>query len=187
MLISRLIVLLLSISFARVTFADGRDLPNCYDFGELNDFYIREPSKNVALYDQSSGYEFLAKRNKSNVRFVIRFLGKECTSQNSDHKDNLTRSPSIIIDQDYSSGRYYYHKEWEKSINGVNWHGRVAYSNFTVGDGVRNKINLFLICGSEDLLPCFELSVSTPSILRKSDIDWLLSLISEMRVISRDN
>lgn len=165
--------------FTVATYAGGRDLPTCYDFGDLAKYYIKDPFDNVSLYDQSSGYEFVAKRGKKDIRFVMRFLGKECNEKILS-VENSTRTPSEIIDRDYSAGRYFFHKKWERVVKGVNWQGRVAYSDFTIGDGARTRINLFLICEDSAAFPCIEFNVVAPEILSNSEINWFLNLFSKI-------
>lgn len=184
MYIFKLTIFLTFISLASVAVSAESNLPTCYDFGDLAEYYIADRSKNYLIYDQSSGLEFLSKTDKSNIRFVIRFLGKECARKNGDFARHSTRTPSQIIDQDYSSGRYYFHVKWERDIVGSNWRGRVAYSDFSVGDSVRSKANLFLVCDLDDAFPCMEISVGSPKILHDSDIKWLLNKISKIKFLS---
>lgn len=176
-----LLLLLLLALFSFFSFASGRDLPSCYDFGDLQKYYIRNPSENVALYDQSSGYEFVADRNKSSLRFVIRFIGKECAREVRS-ANGSTRSPSEIITQDYSSGRYFFNQKWVRTIEGKNWQGKVVYSDFLIGDGARTRINLFLICEDNASFPCIELNVFKPEKIRKREIDWLLNMVSKIKI-----
>lgn len=171
--------------FSSVSFAGGRDLPSCYDFGDLERYYVHNPYENVALYDKSSGYEFLARQNKSDLRFVIRFIGKECASEVGS-ANGLTRSPSEIITQDYSSGRYFFNQKWVRTIKGKNWQGKVVYSDFSIGDGARTRINLFLICEDNDGFPCMELNVFKPVNIREREIDWLLNMVSGIK-LQNDN
>jgi len=93
-----------------------------------------------------------------------------------------TASEEIALED--AGGRYARHVAWERSYEGVNWGGTIAYADAIAGDGQRQPIpGYFLVCPSPDRpnSACFSLEVRKPR-LTKRESDAIPALLHPVRL-----
>lgn len=102
-----------------------------------------------------------------------------------DRRPDLTPSPSEIIEREDSAGRYFRHILWERRLAGVNWVGRVAYSDFTLGDGQRDYSSYMLMCHATKAASCVSFIGDAGRRLTSGEVEKVLEVLRALRFHNR--
>lgn len=93
----------------------------------------------------------------------------------------ISKTAKSEIEKEDSGGRYYRIVNWEKSINGKNWSGTMAYINTTFGDGEKiTAPDQFFICPNESKNPCFYINIDQTIHLSTSESKRIQQILSDI-------
>jgi hypothetical protein len=94
------------------------------------------------------------------------------------------RSPTEIIINEDSGGRYGRIIKWERAFSAINWKGRIAYVDSIFGDGQKMRIDDYLlICPATHDSPCPSFEVTDGTRLNPAEVNAVVRLLETITYI----
>jgi hypothetical protein len=90
-------------------------------------------------------------------------------------------SPKALIESEDAGGRYARIVAWQRRLPSKLWSADVAYVTSVMGDGHREPVNQFLVCGKAVAKPCITAELDQRTTLTSSQQEGVLKLLGGIR------
>ena len=88
------------------------------------------------------------------------------------------QEPRDMVALEDAGGRYFRHIAWERKIEGINWQGLIAYSDYIFGDGEKSLTYDYYICPRKSY--CFEFKIESSLKLSLHERENILQSLKKM-------